>query len=132
MSKQSVKWNKTYKDKYPDKQKAKTAVANAIRLGKLKRLPCSQCSNVKSQAHHSDYTKPLEVVWLCQQCHTKQHHPTIGNKVVSGQQRSSIKISIVSDAMRLQQEGLTYRQIANELGTSAATVYKALNNTLYD
>jgi hypothetical protein len=29
-------------------------------------------------AHHEDYDKPLEVVWLCQPCH-KQRHKEILN-----------------------------------------------------
>lgn len=52
---------------------AHNAVARAIKSGKLVRLPCSICSNQKSVAHHEDYDKPLDVVWLCQPCHVNHH-----------------------------------------------------------
>lgn len=50
---------------YPEKYKARTAVGNAIRDGRLVRQPCEVCGDPKSQAHHEDYSKPLEVRWLC-------------------------------------------------------------------
>ena len=49
------------------------AVARAIRNGSLFRLPCVRCEKVKSLAHHEDYDKPLEVMWLCQPCHKQRH-----------------------------------------------------------
>jgi len=52
---------------------AHVAVARAIRNGSLFRLPCSRCAEEKSLAHHEDYDKPLEVIWLCQPCHKQRH-----------------------------------------------------------
>jgi hypothetical protein len=48
-------------------------VARAIRNGSLFRLPCVRCGEAKSVAHHEDYDKPLEVIWLCQPCHKQRH-----------------------------------------------------------
>jgi hypothetical protein len=44
------------------------AVHNAIKYGRLKPEPC-RCGTQKTEAHHEDYTKPLDVRWLC-----KKHH----------------------------------------------------------
>ena len=44
-----------------------------IKRGKLIPQPCELCSNNKTEAHHSDYTKPLEVKWLCRTCHLNLH-----------------------------------------------------------
>jgi hypothetical protein len=52
---------------------AHNAVARAIRSGTLVRQPCSRCNDPKSVAHHEDYDKPLEVMWLCQPCHKQRH-----------------------------------------------------------
>ena len=57
----------------PEKYKARTAVGNAIRDGRLLRQPCEKCGYHKSQAHHHDYSKPLDVNWLCFACHRKEH-----------------------------------------------------------
>jgi len=43
------------------------------RRGKLIQEPCFKCGSEESQMHHPDYTKPLEVVWLCRPCHLKTH-----------------------------------------------------------
>lgn len=47
---------------------AYNAVAAAKRKGILIPQPCSACGK-KAEAHHNDYTKPLEIVWLCRQHH---------------------------------------------------------------
>jgi len=60
----------------PEKYKARTAVKNAIRDGRLVRLPC-KCGNPKSQAHHHDYSKPLDVEWLCFKCHREDAHQQV-------------------------------------------------------
>ena len=59
-----------------DKRKAEQAVSNAIRDGKLLRSSqCSQCGATGDiEAHHPDYDKPLDVVWLCTACHGETRH----------------------------------------------------------
>ena len=57
----------------PEKSIARNAVGNAIRDGRLTRLPCEVCGDAKSEAHHDDYSKPLDVRWLCRD-HHKEHH----------------------------------------------------------
>lgn len=62
--------------KYPEKYRARTALINAVRLGKIYRPPeCSRClKSGRVQGHHFDYSRPLDVIWLCQKCHTREHH----------------------------------------------------------
>lgn len=55
------------------KRRAQGAVARAIDSGKLIRLPCRVCDNIKSHGHHENYSKPLDVIWLCAQCHKDKH-----------------------------------------------------------
>ena len=55
------------------KIKAHYQVAKAIKNGSLIKAPCIVCSNKKSQAHHEDYEKPLDVRWMCATCHRAEH-----------------------------------------------------------
>lgn len=54
---------------------ARWKVRNAINGGKLVRpLQCTFCNKkCKPNAHHIDYTKPLDILWLCVKCHKKIH-----------------------------------------------------------
>lgn len=67
----------------PEKIKAHHIVSVAIRNNKLtKPLRCEKCgSDNKLLAHHSDYRKPLDVVWLCYSCH-KKHHTLLNNLAI--------------------------------------------------
>ena len=55
----------------PEKIRAQGRVRMSIMRGRLvKPKECSACRKVGPiEGHHPDYTKPLEVVWLCADCH---------------------------------------------------------------
>jgi hypothetical protein len=62
---------------YPNRRAANVALGNAIRNGRVKKQPCWVCGG-KAVAHHPDYSRPLDVVWLCQP-HHKQAHALVAN-----------------------------------------------------
>jgi hypothetical protein len=55
---------RAYWHRHPAKRAAHCAVSNAIRAGRIMKAPCESCGNEKAQAHHDDYDKPLDVMWL--------------------------------------------------------------------
>ncbi len=60
--------------KYPLKYRARTITSNTIRDGKLIRQPCEICHTQENiEAHHDDYSKPLEIRWLCYKHHREVH-----------------------------------------------------------
>lgn len=71
--------SKEWREKNPEGYKAHTAVGNALRDGKLFRQPCEVCgANDNLHAHHHDYSKPLDVTWLCAAHHHRHHSPHQG------------------------------------------------------
>lgn len=69
----SLSSSKAQRAKDPAKYKARTALGNAVRDGKIAKQPCVICGAEKVEAHHNDYSRPLEVIWFCR-AHHKQHH----------------------------------------------------------
>lgn len=59
--------------RYPEKYKAHSAVQYALRSGQLKRKPCERCGSLRVHGHHDDYSKPLDVTWLCPKHHKERH-----------------------------------------------------------
>jgi len=52
---------------------AKQVVYNLKKMGILKPTKCQICGAYKVEAHHINYNKPWEVVWLCRKCHLEWH-----------------------------------------------------------
>ncbi len=59
------------------KWQARAKVRYAVRTGKIdKPTKCEMCGLMKNlQGHHEDYSKPLEVRWLCAKHHAELHRP---------------------------------------------------------
>lgn len=53
--------------------RARNAVKRAIGNGDLVRFnKCQDCEiSCSTEAHHIDYSRPLDVIWLCDKCHRK-------------------------------------------------------------
>ncbi len=62
------------------KRKARGKVATEIKAGRLERKPCRVCGAGKSEAHHHDYNKPLDIDWLCRRCHFAAHSAIISQR----------------------------------------------------
>jgi hypothetical protein len=73
VSKCPMRYKKTQMERYPERCEARKAVEIAIRTGKMNRLPCRVCGSEPAQAHHEDYSKPLDVTFLCKKHHDEIH-----------------------------------------------------------
>ena len=57
----------------PIKVSARNKVKYALKKGYLKKLACEICKDKNTHAHHEDYSRPLDVKWLCKIHHLKEH-----------------------------------------------------------
>lgn len=65
-----------YLERHPDRVAAHRALRRAIRRGDVS--PSSACEHCgiarkRIEGHHEDYSKPLDVIWLCSSCHKSVH-----------------------------------------------------------
>ena len=44
-----------------------------LKRGSIVKEPCAICGDSHAEAHHEDYSKPLEVIWLCREHHLSHH-----------------------------------------------------------
>lgn len=61
-----------WRQEFPNRRRAQGQVQHALRAGRLTKQPCWVCGE-KAVAHHPDYDRPLDVVWLCQPHHKQAH-----------------------------------------------------------
>lgn len=64
-----------WKNKFPAKRHAHSLLGSAVKCGRVTPWPvCAvpECAS-KPEAHHPDYSLPLDVVWLCKMHHTQAH-----------------------------------------------------------
>lgn len=70
---------------------AHDAVRSATKRGLLVRQPCEVCGDTKAEAHHCDYSKPLDVMWLCRLHHKKWHGKHVALLPESLQEMKKVK-----------------------------------------
>ena len=55
------------------KTRAHNKVKYALKRKKIEREPCIICDRPNAEAHHEDYSRPLDIVWLCREHHRGLH-----------------------------------------------------------
>ena len=67
-------WKKS-DEKFPLKKPARRILRYYLEIKEIVRPEnCDKCfKKCKPDAHHLDYTKPLDVLWLCKSCHGREH-----------------------------------------------------------
>ncbi|MCM2304071.1 MAG: hypothetical protein NDJ72_05170 [Elusimicrobia bacterium] len=52
---------------------ARSYLNQYVRRGAVVKQPCADCGATEVEAHHGDYSRPLDVTWLCADCHKRRH-----------------------------------------------------------
>jgi hypothetical protein len=60
---------------FPERKQAQSKLRYAVLTGEIKPQLCFVCGKI-AEAHHPDYSRPLDVVWLCS-AHHKQAHALV-------------------------------------------------------
>jgi len=63
-----------WRRRHPERARAHRALRWAVRSGRITRaVACQRCGSTPNriEAHHWDYSKPLDVEWLCKPCHAQ-------------------------------------------------------------
>lgn len=85
--------------------KAQNILEKAIARGKIERKTVCECCGASGtfqdgrtmiQAHHCDYNKPLEVMWLCQKCHYEWHKNNKAKEVVPSEAMPRTDVTVLS------------------------------------
>ena len=77
----------------PEAFRARNLVNKLIKAGFITRLPCQYplCNKEKTDGHHFDYSKPLEVVWLC-----RSHHWLV-ERILKGSDEAPMPVFFIHD-----------------------------------
>lgn len=68
-------WRKTHtlNDEQRKKANARSYAKVYYKRGKIIKTPCIDCGSLETEKHHEDYDKPIDVIWLCRNCHSLRH-----------------------------------------------------------
>lgn len=123
-----------------DKQIAYRAVRSAIKSGQLIRpAECTRCGASPStadgraaiQAHHHDYSKPLDVEWICAKCHRSETPlPDVMGAPVIGSENGAAKLT-ESQVLDIRQSSLSLRALGRIYGVDHKTIHRAKRAILW-
>ncbi len=66
-------YSKKYRETHKEKYKAHKSLSKALYKKEILKRNCFVCGDINSVAHHFDYSKPLNVIWLCKNHHRIYH-----------------------------------------------------------
>ena len=66
-------WMRNNREMRPMKNKARKMALYAEKIGLVRRSPCAVCGDPVVEGHHSDYSKPFDLQWLCKKHHFEEH-----------------------------------------------------------
>ena len=84
---------------------AQNVLEKAIQSGRVERKTVCECcgksytfkdGRTAIQAHHCDYNRPLDVMWLCQKCHHEWHKHNKAKEVVTSESMPQPKVDVIS------------------------------------
>jgi hypothetical protein len=75
------------------KERARSYANMYLKRGKIKKTPCIICGDKDTQAHHEDYSKPADVVWLCRKHHFEYHKLKKAVPLPNGCHFTELKVS---------------------------------------
>jgi len=79
LSKWKIRKQKSLKDPLiAVRKKARRITKNLIRSGKLKKGSCVVCGSFQTLPHHEDYSRPNDIIWICEKHHKLYHNGEIG------------------------------------------------------
>lgn len=93
-----VSYNK--RDGVREKVLARRAVNLAIISGALVKKPCEICGEPETEGHHEDYSKILEVRWLCKKHHAEFHRKDYKQSEVLRLKSLAWRVDLGSDSAR--------------------------------
>jgi hypothetical protein len=62
-----------WKNRNLEKYEAHKKVKNGLRANIISKTACFVCGDSKVEAHHPDYSRPLDVIWMCRTHHRATH-----------------------------------------------------------
>lgn len=98
--KKILKQRHEYYLKNKEKKFSHHYVKQALASGELKRQPCVICNDSSVEAHHTNYSKPLDVIWLCQTHHRRVHSGTVSLESVFARFKQDIGLVSIEDTKK--------------------------------
>lgn len=111
------------RDMKADRREADRLVKLALLDGTLVRGACESCGRKRgAEAHHDDYSRPLDVRWLCRKCHRawhRQHGVPIAISDVHAERRNyDIKVSVTAAKPLITDTTERLRAICDAIGVN--------------
>lgn len=80
---QKAEYLRNWRTNNQEKNEAQRVLNYAVRKGEVIQQPCAICEYTKKVVgHHEDYSKPLDVIWLCPIHHSEIHRKNILRRAI--------------------------------------------------